>query len=148
MKVILKQDLPQLGKKGELKDVAEGYARNMLIPRVLAVEATTQLLRDLQRRETDEQKKIQRQQSDSKNMALQLEQRVFTLKMLSGEGGRLFGSVTAADIAAILQQEGFTVDKKKISLDGPIKQIGSYQMTIKLTQGVKATICLNVEKGS
>jgi large subunit ribosomal protein L9 len=148
MKIILKQDLPKLGKKGELKDVAEGYARNMLFPRGLAEEATPQRLKELQRRELDEQKKSQRLESESKARAALLDQHVLTLKMPAGESGRLFGSVTAADIADGLQKDGYPVEKKKVFIDEPIKNIGRHQVTIKLSQGVKATVFVNVEQDS
>lgn len=148
MKIILKQDVPKLGKKGELKDVAEGYARNMLFPRGLAEEATPQRLKEIQRREVVEQKKSERLASESRARAALLDQHVLTLKMPAGESGRLFGSVTAADIAAGLQKDGYPVEKKKIVLDEPIKTIGSHQINIKLNQGIKATVLVNVEKDS
>ena len=148
MKIILKQDVPKLGKKGELKDVAEGYARNMLFPRGLAEEATPQRLKEIQRREVVEQKKSERLASESRARAALLDQHVLTLKMPAGESGRLFGSVTAADIAAGLQKDGYPVEKKKIVLDEPIKTIGSHQINIKLNQGIKATVFVNVEKDS
>ncbi|MBS3942749.1 MAG: 50S ribosomal protein L9 [Dethiobacter sp.] len=148
MKVILKQNLPNLGKKGDLKDVAEGYARNMLIPRDLVEEATPQRLRELQRLKLDEQKKAERVEADSKIMAERMENQVFTLAMPAGEGGRLFGSVTAADIASMLKKEGHYVDKKRVVLDKPIKNTGRHQVAVKLSQGVKATIFVLVEKGS
>ncbi len=148
MKVILKQDLPKLGKKGELKDVAEGYARNMLFPRGLAEEATPQRLKEIHRREMMEQKKSQRLESESKARAALLDQHVLTIKMPAGESGRLFGSVTAADIAAGLQKDGHPVDKKRIVFDEPIKNIGRHQVSIKLSRGVKTTVFVDVEKDS
>ncbi len=148
MKVILKQDLPKLGKKGEVKEVAEGYARNMLIPRGLAEEATPQRLKELKHRAAAEQKKLQRQEAENRSRAAQLDQQEFTFKMPAGEGGRLFGSVTAADIAARLQKEGYPLDKKKVMLDEPIKNLGRHQVTVKLSQGIKAVIIVNVEQDS
>lgn len=148
MKIILKQDVPKLGKKGELKDVAEGYARNMLFPRGLAEEATPQRLKEIHRREMMEQKKSQRLESESKARAALLDQHVLTLKMPAGESGRLFGSVTAADIAAGLQRDGYTVEKKKVVMEEPIKNIGRHQVNIKLSQRVKAAVFVNVEKDS
>lgn len=148
MKVILKQNLPKLGKKGDLKDVAEGYARNMLIPRGLVEEATPQRLRELLRLQMDEQKKAERVESDSKIRAERMDKQVFTLAVPAGEGGRLFGSVTTADIASMLQKEGHHVDKKRVILDKPIKNTGRHQVVVKLSQGVKATVYVLVEKGS
>jgi large subunit ribosomal protein L9 len=148
MKIILKQDLPKLGKKGELKDVAEGYARNMLFPRGLAEEATPQRLKELHRRQIDEQNKTKRLESESKARAALLDQHILTIKMPAGESGRLFGSVTAADIAAGLQKDGYPVEKKKVIMEEPIKVIGRHQVTIKLSQGVKAVVLVNVEQDS
>jgi large subunit ribosomal protein L9 len=148
VKIILKQDVPKLGKKGELKDVAEGYARNMLFPRGLAEEATPQRLKELHRRQIDEQNKTKRLESESKARAALLDQHILTIKMPAGESGRLFGSVTAADIAAGLQKDGYPVEKKKVIMEEPIKVIGRHQVTIKLSQGVKAVVLVNVEQDS
>jgi large subunit ribosomal protein L9 len=146
VKVILKQDLPKLGKKGEVKEVAEGYARNMLFPRGLAEEATAQRLKELERYSERQQSKNKRLESESLARAEQLNQLAVTFKLAAGEGGRLFGSVTAADIAEELNKLGYAVDKKKISLAEPIKAVGSHPVLIKLHQGIKAEIIVQVEK--
>ncbi len=146
MKVILREDVPKLGKKGEVKDVAEGYARNMLFPRALAEEATNDRLKDIQRRDDAEQKKNKRLEAQSQAKADQLDQMVLTLHLAAGEGGRLFGSVTAADIADALAKQGYEVDKKKIVLPDPIKILGRHQVTIKLYQGIKVQVWVEVDK--
>ena len=148
MKVILKKDIPNLGKKGEVKEVAEGYARNMLFPRGFAEEATSRRLRELQHRESLQQQKSRRLEEQSREQARQLEQQVITFKLAAGEGGRLFGSVTAADIAEMLEKQGYVVDKKKIALPEQIKTVGRHQVAIKLHRGIKATITVQVEKES
>jgi large subunit ribosomal protein L9 len=146
MKVILKQDVANLGKCGELKEVAPGYARNHLLPRGLAVEATAQRLKEWQQQkakieaESREQEEVARQQAD----LLSRQDLVFT--MPAGEGGRLFGSVTPGDIADKLKQSGFEVDKKRIELEEPIKLIGSFKAFVRLYPGVKAELSIVVEK--
>lgn len=148
MKVILNADVPGLGKKGEIKDVAPGYGRNLLIPRGLADEATPGLLRERQHREHVSQLKSNRMEKESRAQADILEGRVVTFRLAAGEKGRLFGSVTAADIAGELQRHGFALDKKKIVLDEPIKSTGHYEVSVKLHPGVKATVVVKVEEES
>jgi large subunit ribosomal protein L9 len=146
MQVILKQDVPSLGKKGELKEVASGYARNHLLPRGLAIEATPQRMREWMQRQEKAQL-INRQQEENARLQakkLALEELVF--KMPSGEGGRLFGSVTPADIARKLSEAGFNIDKKRIELAEPIKNIGSYKAYVRLHPGIKAEVPLRVLK--
>jgi large subunit ribosomal protein L9 len=146
MKVILKQDVANLGKRGELKEVAPGYARNHLLPRGLAVEATAQRLKEWQQQkakieaENREQEEVARQQAD----LLSRQNLVFT--MPAGEGGRLFGSVTPGDIADKLKQSGFEVDKKRIELEEPIKLIGNFKAFVRLYPGVKAELSIVVVK--
>ncbi|NLA27348.1 MAG: 50S ribosomal protein L9 [Firmicutes bacterium] len=146
MKVILIKDVPGLGEKGEVKDVAPGYGRNLLIPRGLAEEATPGRLRDREHRELALQKKSSRLEKESKAQAEILEQQIIKFRMAAGEGGRLFGSVTAGDIAAELQRMGFVVDRKKIVLEEPIKATGRYEATVKLHLGVKVTVVIEVEE--
>lgn len=146
MKVILKEDVPGLGEKGEVKDVAPGYGRNLLIPRGLAEEATPGRLRDLQHREKILKNKQERLKKESLDQAERLEQQELRFKMAAGEGGRLFGSVTAADVARKLQELGFDVEKKRIMLDEPIKAAGRYEITVRLHSRVKAVIVAVVEE--
>lgn len=146
MKVILKQDVSGLGKKGEIKQVADGYARNLLLPRGLAEEATPPRLRQRENREAAARKKMLRREEEGRARAAELEHLVLVCKVAAGEGGRLFGSVTAADIAAQLNRQGFDVDKKKINLAEPIKSVGRHEVTLKLGPGIKATVIVQVEK--
>jgi large subunit ribosomal protein L9 len=148
VKVILKKDWPKLGKKGELKEVAEGYARNMLFPRGLAEEATPQKLREMQHQEAQAQIKNQRLETESRARAAALDQQTIVFNLPAGEGGRLFGSVTSSDIADALQKMGLPVDKKKINLTEPIKTIGRHEVIVKLHRGIKATVVVQVEKES
>lgn len=146
MQVILRQDVPRLGKKGELKEVAPGYARNHLLPRKLAVEATPQLMREWIQRQETELKHNQQQEEYARSQAQQLAQREIVFKAPSGEGGRLFGSVTPADIAQQLIAAGFSVDKKRIELKEPIKSTGAHKVFIRLYPGIKAEMTVRVEK--
>lgn len=146
MKVILIQDVPNLGKKGEIKEVAEGYARNLLLPRGLVEEATPHRLQERQRQEAAARIKSRRLDEQSQAQAAELDHKVVVIKLPAGEGGRLFGSVTAADIAGMLNRQGFAVEKKKIVLEEPIKSVGRYEITIKLRPGIKAAVFVQVEK--
>lgn len=148
MKVILMEDIPGLGRKGEVKDVAPGYGRNLLIPKGLAEEATPGRLRELQDRARALQDREVRLGEESRSLAERLGQQELRFRMAAGEGGRFFGSVTAADIAGRLQQLGFDVDKKRILLKEPIKSTGQYEIEVKLHAGVKAGIRVAVEEES
>lgn len=146
MKVILKQDVSKIGRKGELLEVSDGYGRNYLVARGLAEEATAGKVREL-----EEQKKTQRVKEDKKLTAAQeakkkLSGKAVTVQVNAGEGGRLFGSVTTAQIAeAILAKHGVAVDKKDIKLDDQVKQAGDYPVKVRLYSGVEAELTLKVE---
>lgn len=144
MKVILEQDVKTLGKKGEVKEVAEGYARNFLFPRGLAVEATGGHLKQHQQHQKLEADKINKVLTAAQNTAAKLEGMNVTITARVGEGGRLFGSVTSADLAAALKEKGFVVDKRKIDLPDAIKSLGSYPFHIKLHPEVEAKLTLIV----
>jgi large subunit ribosomal protein L9 len=146
MKVILQQDIPNLGKKGELKEVAPGYARNHLLPRNLAVEATPQRLRDWQQSKAKLESHNRQLEDQARARADDMAGREFVFKMPAGEGGRLFGSVTPADIALKLTEAGFNVDKKKVEIEEPIKSLGQFTVAIRLHPGVKTDIQVRVDK--
>ena len=146
MKVILKQDVAKIGKKGELLDVSDGYGRNFLVGRGLAEEATPGKVR-----EYEELKKTQKVRDDKKQKAAEelkkkLGGKVVTVKVSAGEGGKLFGSVTTAQVADSLNAEyASAIDKKDIKLDDAVKQAGTYSFKIKLYPGVEAEMSLKVE---
>jgi large subunit ribosomal protein L9 len=144
MKVILLQDVQGLGERGAVKEVKEGYARNYLYPRGLAVEATAGNLQTHQRRQQATEQRVQRAQDETRKLVTALEQTVIELRVKGGEGGRLFGAVTAADIAQALAARGFAITKKQIELDEPIKTAGSYTVSVRVGQGVVARVNLNV----
>ncbi len=146
MQVILQQDVLNLGKKGELKDVAPGYARNHLLPRNLAVEATPQRIKEWEQRKDKLEAESRRQEEYAQGLADKMSDLKLIFNMQAGEGGRLFGSVTPADIAGKLKEAGFDVDKKKIEIKEPIKSLGSYKVAIRLYPGIKTDAEVIVEK--
>lgn len=144
MKVILKQDVKGQGKKGELVTVSDGYARNFLFPRGLAVEADSQAMNELRNREESVayHKKVEKQAA--LDAADSLKDMILTVKAKAGSNGRLFGSVTTKEVADVLEkQHGLKVDKRKITMED-IKTFGSYTAEIKLHTGVSAQITVKV----
>ncbi|MEW5919513.1 MAG: 50S ribosomal protein L9 [Bacillota bacterium] len=146
MKVILQKDIPKLGKKGEIKEVSDGYARNFLFPRGFAVEASAGRVHELEMREANRSRRAEKEREDAAALARNLEGKSITIKVIAGEGGRLFGSVTTADIARTLQGEGIKVDRKKIELLEPVKKLGRHVVEIKLHPRVSVPIAVIVEK--
>ncbi len=146
MKVILQKDIPKIGKKDEIKEVADGYARNYLIPRGLAVEASAGRVQELKLREANRARRAEKEQEEALRQARKLEGQDILLKVAAGEGGRLFGSVTSADIAAALQAKGINIERKKIALPEPIKTLGRHTVEVKLHPRVIAPVTIIVEK--
>lgn len=145
MKVIFQQDVKGQGKKGEVKEVSEGYARNFLFPRKLAVVASTGNLNTLKERERREEERKKEELSRSRQLAEKLEQTEITLHTKSGEGGRLFGSITSKQISQYLKKEyDLQVDKKKIQLSEPIRTLGVTKVPVKLHPKVTATLSVQV----
>lgn len=145
MKVILKKDVNGTGKAGEIANVNDGFARNMLIPKGFAVEATPANVRVLEK----EKAMIEQQAADNKanaeKLAGEFKDKKIVIKTKAGEGGRLFGSITSKDIAdAVKAQLGIEIDKKKIDLEGPIKQLGTSRVPIKLYQEIKGILVVEV----
>ena len=147
MKVILLKDVKGQGKKGEIVNVSDGYARNYLFPRNLAQEATAQNLNSAQVKQEAAAHKKEMEKKNAQEMAKQLENKGVVIKAKCGSTGRLFGAITNAEIAeALNQQTGLELDKKKVVLANPIKELGEYTVTVKLHAGVQATIGLKVEE--
>jgi len=146
VKVIFLKDMPGTGKKGEVKEVASGYARNYLIPNGLALEATPGHLRELKMREENRAKRTAREIEEAQKTAAKLSGKTIKVKVKAGEEGRLFGSVTPADLAAALSAEGIKVDKKKIELAEHIKQLGSYTAQVRLHPEFSVPVTVLVEK--
>ncbi|NLK08544.1 MAG: 50S ribosomal protein L9 [Firmicutes bacterium] len=146
MKVILQQDVKNLGAQGDVVNVADGYGRNFLIPRGLAVEATKTNLRALRHQRTQDEQREMREQGDAERIKATLDGMELAVQAKSGEGGRLFGSVTSADLAQVIKKEtGVELDRRRIELEEPIRSIGSHHLVIRLMPGITAELKVNVE---
>ena len=141
MKVILLQDIKGTGKKGELKEVSDGYARNFLLPKNLAKKATAQAMSELKTAEEAKTFKIEEEKKRANGEKSQLEGQAIKITAKAGTNGRLFGSVTAKEISAELKKQfSINVDKRKITLDADIKSFGTYNAQIKLYTGIVAQV--------
>lgn len=133
MKVILLQDEKKLGKKGDLVEVSEGYARNYILPKKIGVEASARNLNDLKLKKANEERIAKEQLEAARALAETLESKLVVVKIRAGEGGKAFGSVSSKEIAAAFQeQHGIELDKKKIQLPESLKNFGNYEVAIKL----------------
>ena len=145
MKVILTKDIKGTGKKDEVINVAEGYARNFLLPKGLAVEATGSNLKQIERQKSLVDKKKADEKEHARQLKARLEGLSVTIPVKTGEGGRLFGSVTSKDIGETLEKEHqITVDKRKIEVKTPIKNLGVHEVTLKLHPEVTVAININI----
>jgi large subunit ribosomal protein L9 len=141
MEVILLQDVENLGDKGSLANVARGYARNYLIPRKMAEPATPGKITEFRRREEERKSREARAAVQAEEHTETLNKTVLTLTAKAGEGDRLFGSITPADIAdAIKSARGFTIDKRKVLLEDPIKELGTFQIDVEVADGFVASV--------
>ena len=148
MKVILKQDVKSIGKKDEIHEVSDGYARNYLLPRGLAAPADASAVNEVRTKNEARAHHAAEEQAAAQALAAKIKDQTVVIKAKAGSGGRLFGSVTAKDIAAALSQKlGATIDKRKIVLDvKEIKAFGSYQVQVKLHPGVVGSCTAKVEE--
>ena len=145
MLVLLKQDVKGTGKAGDIVKVSDGYARNMLLPRGLAVEATDGNIRAAEKQKERQAQKAAEDKENAVALAEDLKEKSVTIKAKAGDSGRIFGAITSKDIAdAATEQLGIEVDKKKIELDSPIKSIGTYSVVLKLYQEIKGELKVNV----
>lgn len=145
MKVILQQDIRGKGKRGQMIEVSDGYARNYMLPRKLAVEATADNVNTMRMTDRANQEKRQKEREEAFEISNRLKNIVVTVYAKGGGAGRLFGSVTTQEIAeAIKKQEGIDIDKRKIALDEPIKTVGDYAVRCKLGYEITAELKLRV----
>ena len=145
MKVILLQDVDNLGKAGDLKEVADGYARNYLLPRRLAAGATPALLANHQQRIASEKRKQEKQEETNRQQAERLGNVTLTFKARVGKQGRLYGSITSQDIAAGLRaSEGINIDRRLIDLPDPIRAVGTYMVPVKVATKLQPKITVSV----
>ncbi|MEW6517525.1 MAG: 50S ribosomal protein L9 [candidate division FCPU426 bacterium] len=145
MKLILREDVKSLGRAGDTVTVAEGYGRNYLLPKKLAVAATPSNLKRLQQELNSKKGRERRVQLDAQYQAEELAGQPLVFTATAGEGGKLFGSVTASDIEQKLAQRGFEVDKRKIELEEPIKTLGTFKVKVKLHPEVAAELTVVVQ---
>lgn len=146
MKVVLLEDVKKLGKADEIVEVSDGYARNFLFKKNLAVEATKENLNEVKLRKKAEQVKAERALAEAKETAAELEGKNFTMKMKAGEGGRLYGTLTAMDVADALVKAGYQVDKRNITIKAALKNIGTTDVAVKLHNDVTANVRVKVEE--
>ena len=146
MQIILQEDVEKLGTRGQLVEVAEGYARNFLLPRKLALEATSGNMKRLEKMRASFAKKEATERDAAQTLAGLLAEVSLELSRKAGESDQLFGSVTNGDISAELEAKGYNIDRKKIVLADPIKVVGEYEIPIKLHREVSAKIKLVVRK--
>ncbi len=147
MKVILLQDVKSLGKKGELVDTSDGYARNFLLPKKLAKEANAQAMNEYKNAENSKSYKIATQKAQAESDKKKLEGKVFKMTAKAGQGGRLFGSITAKQVAEeIKKQYNINIDKRKVVLERDIKEFGTFSAEVKLFTGISAKIDVQVSE--
>ena len=145
MQVILKKDVKGSGKKGDIVKVSDGYARNMLFPKGLAIEATKANIRALESQKAKEAAQEAANKAEAEATAKKLEAVNVEIQSKTGDGGKLFGSITSKDIAdALLAQHGIEIDKKKIQVASPIKNLGTFEVAVKLYAGVTANMTVKV----
>jgi large subunit ribosomal protein L9 len=145
MKVVLLQDVKDLGKKEQLVNVSDGYARNYLFPKKLAVEATSGKLKELEQKKNSEMKKKDKEKQAARELADKLNKSEISFKVKAGENGKLFGSITSKDVAdAVKAQLKIEIDKKKIVLHDAIKSLGTYPVEIKVYPEISAEINVKV----
>lgn len=147
MKVVLKQDVKSIGKKDEMHEVSDGYARNYLMPRGLAVPANAAAMNTVNTKQAAQRHHAQQQQDAAKEMAQKIQGSTLCIKAKGGQSGRLFGAVTLKDIAKALEGQGLQVDKRKLVLPvREIKDYGSYEVEVKVAAGISAKFTLSVEE--
>ncbi|HKD86418.1 MAG TPA: 50S ribosomal protein L9 [Terriglobales bacterium] len=146
MEVILKEDVAKLGSRGDVVKVAEGYGRNFLLPKKLAIEATPANRAVIEQMKAAAVRRLAREKGDAENLAKQFAGVELHFTRKSGEHDQLFGSVTSADIARELEHKGFNIDRRKIQLDEPLKTIGDFNVSIKLHRDVVVPIKVTIQK--
>ena len=146
MKVILLQDVRGQGKKGQLVQVSDGYARNYLFPRKMAIEATADNVNTLRMNAKAKQEREQRQREEATALSAKLREMTLVLYAKGGGAGRLFGSVTSQEVSEALKEQGYDVDKRKILIDEPIKTVGIYTIKCKLGYEINAPLKLDVRE--
>ncbi len=146
MEVILKEDVEKLGHRGDVVKVAEGYGRNYLLPRKLAIEATAANKAVIEQMRAAAVRRLAREKADAELLAKQFEGVALSFTRRAGENNQLFGSVTSADIAQELEHKGFNVDRRKIAIAEPLKTVGEFKVSLKLHRDVNVQIPVSIVK--
>ncbi len=146
MKVILLQDIRGKGKKGQMLEVSDGYARNYMLPRKMAIEATPDAINTMRMNDKANQERIAREKAEAMELSKKLREMTVTVTAKGGGAGRLFGSVTNQEISAALANAGITLDKRKIVIAEPIKNVGTYTVTCKLGYEISAPLTVKIEE--
>ena len=146
MKVILLTDVKGKGKKGQMLEVSDGYARNFMLPKKLAIEATTDAINTMRMNDKATQERIAREKAEALAVAGKLREMTLTVTAKGGGAGRLFGSVTNAEIADALAKNGIKLDKRKIVISDPIKSVGTYTVTCKLGYEISAPLTVKIQE--
>ena len=146
MKVILLQDVKGKGKKGQMLEVSDGYARNFMLPKKLAIEATPDAVNTMRMNDKATQERIAREKAEALAVSKKLRELTVTVTAKGGGAGRLFGAVTNAEIAAALEKQGVKLDKRKIVLNETIKNVGTYTATCKLGYEISAPLTVKIEE--
>jgi len=145
VKVILRKDVAALGDAGEVVAVKNGYANNFLIPQGMATRATEGTLRALETEKKQQAKKMELKRKSARDLAARIEQMALKVQAKAGESGKLFGTVTAADIAEVLKAQGVEIDRRKITMEAPVKTLGKYEAEVKLFSDVVVRVSFEVE---
>ncbi|MCI6729816.1 MAG: 50S ribosomal protein L9 [Candidatus Faecousia sp.] len=146
MKVILLQDVRGKGKKGQMLEVSDGYARNYMLPRKIAMEATPDAINTMRMNDKATQERQARERAEAADLAKKMKAMTLTVYAKGGGAGRLFGSVTNQEIADALQAQGITLDKRKIVIDEPIKNVGTYTVRCKLGYEITGDLTVKIEE--
>ena len=146
MKVILLQDVKGKGKKGQMLEVSDGYARNFMLPKKLAIEATPDAINTMRMNDKATQERIAKEKAEALALSKQLREMTLVVTAKGGGAGRLFGSVTNAEIASALEKQGVKLDKRKIVLNETIKSVGTYTATCKLGYEITAPLTVKIEE--
>ena len=146
MKVILLQDVKGKGKKGQMIEVSDGYARNFMLPKKMAIEATADAINTMKMNDKATQERIAREKAEAMEVSKKLRAMTLVVKAKGGGAGRLFGAVTNAEIAAALEKQGVKLDKRKIVLGENIKNFGTYTVTCKLGYEINAPLTVKIEE--
>ena len=144
MKVILLQDVKGKGKKGQMIEVSDGYARNFMLPKKMAIEATADAINTMKMNDKATQERIAREKAEALAISKKLREMTLTVTAKGGGAGRLFGAVTNAEIASALEKQGIKLDKRKIVLSDPIKSVGTYTVQCKLGYEITAPLTVKI----